>query len=214
MRQEQKKKYNIQAITNLVEDKNVCLIGSLPPKDLDLEPFDVVVRCNDHWFYDHGRCDILFHIGASNKIKLHTYLAELCDETNIKLLCLYRHGAEAKKVETICRFQGLKVWKYDHDTRCKASLRKYFTIRGGVPSTGLNAAYILAHCFPSNLLVTGMDLYASDPTHEGWAKHQPLSHVYWYNKLNRDFEYFKLGKDLRAGIRYWIDKQREAEEDD
>lgn len=193
----------LKPIRDAVRDKNVCLIGSVPPDGVDLNRYDVVVRCNDWWFYDGGRCEILFHIGASPKLKVSAYLADIIEQTDIKLLCLYADGAEAGKIIKICGFQNLPTWLYTKQSTELQGLRKYFDIRGGSPSTGLTAAYLLCQTNPKSLHVTGMDLYSNEPNHVGWHRHLPLAHCHWYRKLVYDFDFLTLGPDLMKGIAYW-----------
>src|SRR5210317_1843317 len=91
-------RFGMRELYKLCKDKNVCLIGSVPPKkstrieeikkgesaagiavatdQIKYLQDDVVVRCNDWWAHDEGRMDVLFHIGASTKIKISWLLAQ------------------------------------------------------------------------------------------------------------------------------------------
>jgi hypothetical protein len=191
----------LQSIKELVEGKKVALIGSVPPAGFDPKPWDIIVRCNDWWGVAGGRCDILFHIGASPRLKVSWLLQELCLNAGLKAMVLFE-GAEHKKMSRIAEFHNLPVVTHNKETEFSAPLRRWFELRGTSPSTGLFAAYTLSLLKPQYLLITGMDLYASEPNHDGWHKHNPLGHVHWFEKLN-DMEGVVLGKDLLVGMGYW-----------
>ena len=71
----------LEPLQELVKGKKVCVIAGRMPETWTapkpLEDYDLVVRCNDHWMYDTDRCDILFHIASSPKLKVSWLLNEL-----------------------------------------------------------------------------------------------------------------------------------------
>lgn len=198
-------------LKELVKDKRVCIIGSLPPDGLDVSAFDIVIRLNDWWAYDEGRADVLFHIGASPKIKVAWLLQSMAEKAGLKLVLLYR-GAEHDKMKRILGYHKIDCVSYDNDTPELLPLRKWFNLRGHSPSTGMVSIYALCQCEPQSLHVTGMDLYAKEPDHCGWSRHFPLGHVFWIRKLRQEKEFLSIGQDLEAGIEYWTKQDREAVE--
>lgn len=202
----------MKQLQQLAEGQRVCLIGSVPPKNLDLDRYDLVVRCNDHWVIDAGRCDILFHICSSPKIKMSWLLNELFEKAEPKLYCLFSPGAEFKKMKMILECQRVPFETYDTDTEFLKPLREHFKLYGGSPSTGLTAAYAISKCGPAELLITGCDLYAHEPDHIGWTKHLPLQHCDWYEKLLIENSFIQLGSDLVNGIKVWRDREKALNE--
>lgn len=205
----------MKQLKELCQGKNVCLYGSTPSFEEGnhitrfFKQFDVVVRCNDHWVIDEGRCDILFHIGSSPRIKVSWLLQHDKMQENLKLICLWEQGAETKKMQRICYYHKYPVWTYNDETEELRRLRRWFQLRGTTPSTGLTAAYLLSQCNCKRLHITGMDLYSSSPDRVGWHKHNPLGHCHWYGMLDA-YKNVELGEDLRGGMEYW---EKEAAED-
>jgi len=190
-------------LQKLVDNKAVCIVLSTPPEFVDLSEYDFVVRCNDWWAYDEGRCDILFHIGASHKIKPSWMASKTAADAELQMLCLYNDGAESSKMKRVVGFHKVPVCLYDNQTSLHAPLRKHFGVRGSSPSTGLIATYTLCKCLPRKLYVTGGDLYATEPEHAGWARHNPIEHCYWYRRLYKEHKFLSLGPDMWRGVKTW-----------
>lgn len=193
----------MKELAELCYEKRVVLIGSVPPEGEDFSDFDLMVRCNDWWAIDEGRCDILFHIGASAKIKPSWLLGNDKLFTQLQLLCLFADGGESKVMEKVCEHHAFDCMLYSKTSDFLMPLRRWFETRGTSPSTGLTAAYLLCQCQPAELRITGMDIYSSEPDHVGWMKHNPIGHAEWYEKLAAMNDFLTLGDDLLAGIRFW-----------
>ena len=187
----------------IFKNKKVVIIGSTPPAGFPIDDFDVVVRCNDWWATDEGRCDVLFHIGTSTKLKCGYMLGHHKMIPQLKDLFLYRDGAEAAKMAKICHFHKIEVHAYDKLSEHLKPLRHWFGLYGTSPSTGLIATYTVCLHEPELLVVTGADLYMNEMDHTGWARHNPIGHCKWYRKLGSQYDFLRIGQDLATGIEHW-----------
>lgn len=190
-------------LKKLIKDKRVALIGSIPPTSFNPDDFDHVVRCNDWWSVDEGPGDILFHIGGSPKIKVTWLLSQDAMKDQLKLLCLYSEGVSSKALKLVAECIKLPVDEYNMQTSLLRPLRAWFEVRGTSPSTGLTACYAICQYKPKELFVTGANLYANEPDHVGWHRHNPIGHCHWYKQLVAEHEFLRLGEDLQEGIIYW-----------
>jgi hypothetical protein len=198
----------MRQLEEIVRGKRVLLLcsttkdpDSLLPKGRLIASYDIVARCNDWWAWDEGRCDVLFHIGSCPKIKSAWLFSQKHLQEQLKLLCLFKGGGETKYIKRLCGFWRTPIMEYEHKSKWLESIQKYFALRGGTPSTGLNAAFMLGLCEPRELHITAADLYSSEPKHVGWHRHLPLAHCHWYRKLEQHGA--TLGPDLKKGIDYW-----------
>lgn len=200
----------MKQLKELCRDKWVLLVGSVPPPHIEWDKWDIVVRLNEWWAMDEGRCDVWFTVSGQDKIRTAWFFEQDHFKNQVRLICALKRGGTFEQIKQIAKYVKIPVQEYDENTEELRELHKWFRLRGGSPSTGLKAAVTLARCSPRRLLITGMDLYASEPEHKGWLKHNPLGHVYWYTKLKEENENIRLGSDLKKGIEWWDNEGRNS----
>lgn len=187
-------------------NKRVCLIGS-SIKDLDLSGYDIIVRLNDWWFHDEDRCDILFHVGYSNKFKLSFLFDRPAFTEQIKMIVAF-DNIGGRNIKKLAAYHGKSVVLIKNEDKEIHSLVKWFELRGTYPSTGLIAFYLLSQFPCQKLHYTGANLYAHEPEHQGWLRHNPIGHVHWFTELLK-LSRLSIGEDLKEGIAYWEKRSHE-----
>lgn len=161
-------------------DKKVAIVGGLDVPEEDLEPYDYIIRTNNHWLRTGGRINALFHCGAINPDPL-LVLDEVKDWPAFHFIAYPSWASGAKRIRDwhgtmFSRTNRPAVMEFDENGEHPLSfwygnlyrkLRLYWN--QGTPLTGFSAAaYALSRPIRS-LHLTGMNLYVDTIKDRGYG---------------------------------------------
>lgn len=187
---------NVLAFTNLVLGRTVALVGGAP---LDAEQLadprlrfaDLVVRVNNHWMEQAGRCDIIYHNGCGD-VPAAESLAHP-DAPRLKaFVSNWGMPDSCRLARDWCAHHGVLFLAPSHNQHrdlnpcgpsfeCLNILHKRYCFK---PFTGVLALEHLRHCGAALIWLTGWTLYADAA---GWLPD------------------FKGPHEIRPHVRYMID---------
>lgn len=203
------------ALQRIIKDKKVILVGgwdSDPEHNL-IQKYDVVVRINNHWNRQKGRCDILYQNCAWDTVDwVDAFIYP--HQQEYPLVVFDFHGGEYRRNMEFCQKKLIPYTYFRRETKDEEHWHhKLFhdmnKIQRSSPFMGTMAAYHLFEHEPELLGIIGMPLFNNVPR-EHWKRgvcsHNPRVNAIMLRRLKeKDSKRVLLSRETRIAIEVLID---------